>query len=106
MRARSLAIVFGAVVSLALSSSAKAGKKKHLEAPAPMPVDELQSSGIRPAEQLAPYIQHIDQLLALQRPSESAAAFDQAPGHLALLRQCKPAGRCPCPGERAAVQRT
>jgi len=41
-----------------------------------------------PAEQLAPFIEHIDALLALERPATPAGArLNQAPGKLAVLKQ-------------------
>ena len=61
-----------------------AKKKRGDRAAAPTAsADALAPKGNSPSEKLAPYIQHAEQMLALQRP----AAFEQASGQIALLKQ-------------------
>src|SRR5438552_284984 len=47
----------------------------------------VQAQGSSPSERLAPYIEHVDQLLALERPPKLADLLDAAPGKIAVLKE-------------------
>lgn len=76
-----LAALFALSIGPAFAKAKGKGAKPKAPAPA--------ASASSPAEALEPYINHLDQLLALHRsaPPKGLAFFDQAPGRLATLKQ-------------------
>jgi hypothetical protein len=69
--------VFTAVAPQAFSAGKRGAAAKAKDA------DPFETSESAPAKKLAPYIEHLDQILALRR----APAFDRVPGKLAVLKQ-------------------
>ena len=70
-------IVFTAVAPQAFSAGKRGAAAKAKNA------DPFETSETAPAKKLAPYIEHLDHILALRR----APGFDRVPGKLAVLKQ-------------------
>jgi hypothetical protein len=75
-------LVTVAVGSFLMPASWAKGKPKRPAQPA------TATNVASPTEALAPYVNHVDQLLALRRnvPPKQAALYNQAPGRIATLR--------------------
>lgn len=99
-----LTIIASAFLIIQPAEAAKKNRNRGNQS-VPAASDPLQSEGPAPAQQLAPYIQRIDQLLALSWPADSAGAFEQAQGRLALLKQSFATAHAAAePAQRAAFE--
>src|SRR5947207_5457839 len=79
-----LIVLLAMLLSVGTTALAK-GKPKPKPAPAPA---EVTPDPANPTEALAPYINNLDQILALQRkvPPKQAQLFEQAAGRMVTLR--------------------